>query len=90
MAASITPIQAFSLGADAVYLSKRPLPTAPDGHYDWENQADTSLSPQAHAGVTSLVNTVRFIKVPSVISTYHYMTTAVLPSFCLTLKYAVL
>jgi hypothetical protein len=56
--ASITPIQGFSLGADAVYLSKRPLPIAPDGHYDWENQADANTSPQAHAGVTNLINTV--------------------------------
>ncbi|KAJ7208882.1 heme peroxidase [Mycena pura] len=57
--ASITPIQAFSLGADAVYLSKRPLPTAPDGLYDWEDQANPNTSPQAHAGVTNLINEVR-------------------------------
>jgi hypothetical protein len=56
--ASITPIQAFSLGADAAYLSKRPLPAAPDGHYDWQNQADANTSPQAHSGVTNLLNTV--------------------------------
>ncbi|KAF9039702.1 heme peroxidase [Hymenopellis radicata] len=60
--ASITPIQAFSLGADTVYLSKRPLPVAPDGHYDWENQADANTSPQAHAGVTNLINTVEHIE----------------------------
>ncbi|KAF8209473.1 heme peroxidase [Mycena galopus ATCC 62051] len=59
--ASITPIQAFSLGADAVYLAQRPLPVAPDGHYDWENQADADTSPQAHAGVTNLINTMESI-----------------------------
>ncbi|KAJ6487073.1 heme peroxidase [Mycena vitilis] len=59
--ASISPIQAFSLGADAVYLSKRPLPVAPDGHYDWENQADANISPQGHAGVTNLINTLETI-----------------------------
>lgn len=65
--ASITPIQAFELGADAAYLSKRPLPIAPDGHYDWENQADANTSPQAHAGVTNLVNTVIHIcRIPRV------------------------
>ncbi|KAJ7704765.1 heme peroxidase [Mycena rosella] len=66
--ASITPIQAFSLGADAVYLSKRPLPNAPDGHYDWENSADANTSPQAHAGVTNLVNTIENIESKGAIS----------------------
>ncbi|KAJ6585690.1 heme peroxidase [Mycena capillaripes] len=60
--ASISPIQAFSLGADAIYLSKRPLPIAPDGHYDWENQADANTSPQGHAGVTNLINTIENIE----------------------------
>ncbi|KAJ7923789.1 heme peroxidase [Mycena leptocephala] len=66
--ASITPIQGFSLGADAVYLSKRPLPIAPDGHYDWENQADANTSPQAHAGVTNLINTFENIESKGAIS----------------------
>ncbi|KAJ7506939.1 heme peroxidase [Mycena galericulata] len=60
--ASITPIQAFSLGADAAYLSRRPLPIAPDGHYDWEDQANPNTSPQAHAGVTNLINTIEKIE----------------------------
>ncbi|KAF7358979.1 Heme peroxidase [Mycena sanguinolenta] len=59
--ATITPIQAFSLGADALYLSKRPLPVAPDGHYDWENQANADESPQEHSGVTNLINTMENI-----------------------------
>ncbi|KAJ7133307.1 hypothetical protein C8R44DRAFT_730483 [Mycena epipterygia] len=54
---SITPIEAFSLGTDVVYLSKPPLRIAPDGYYDWKNQADANISPQAHAGMTNLVNT---------------------------------
>ena len=58
MAASISPIQAFELGADAIYLSKRPLPTAPDGHYDWETPADAGLSPYNHSGVTNVLNEV--------------------------------
>ncbi|KAJ6476780.1 heme peroxidase [Mycena vitilis] len=62
MANTITPIQAFSLGADAVYLSKRPLPVAPDGEYDWENQADSKTSPQGHAGITNLLNTLENIE----------------------------
>ena len=56
--ASITPIQAFELGADAVYLSRRPLPTAPDGHYDWETPADAGLSPNNHSGVTNVIQEV--------------------------------
>ncbi|KAJ6500909.1 heme peroxidase [Mycena sanguinolenta] len=59
--ASITPIHVFSLGADALYLSKRPLPVAPDGHYDWENQANANESPQKHAGVTNLINAIENI-----------------------------
>jgi hypothetical protein len=57
--ASVTPIQVFELGADAVYLSKRPLPTAPDGHYDWQAPADAGLSPQNHSGVTNIIQEVR-------------------------------
>jgi hypothetical protein len=53
-------MQAFTAGADALHLANRPLPKSPDGHYDWQNQADSSASPQAHAGVTNLVNTVSY------------------------------
>ncbi|KAJ7133385.1 heme peroxidase [Mycena epipterygia] len=66
MAASITPIQAFSLGADAVFLSKRPLPVAPDGHYDWENQANANTSPKGHSGVTNLIKTMENIEAKAV------------------------
>ncbi|KAK7036088.1 heme peroxidase [Favolaschia claudopus] len=58
---SITPLQGFELGADAIYLSERSLPIAPDGHYDWENQANPNASPQGHAGVTNLLNTMKDI-----------------------------
>lgn len=56
--ASITPLQVFELGADAVYLSKRPLPTAPDGHYDWETPSDAGVSPQNHSGLTNVLQEV--------------------------------
>ena len=57
--ASITPIQAFELGAlDAIYLSKRPLPTAPDGYYDWEIPANAALSPSNHSGLTNVLQEV--------------------------------
>ncbi|KAJ7278558.1 heme peroxidase [Mycena rebaudengoi] len=55
-------MQAFTAGADALHLANRPLPKSPDGHYDWQNQADSSASPQAHAGVTNLVNTIKSLK----------------------------
>lgn len=57
---SIPPLEALSLGADAAYLSKRGLPIAPDGQYDWEHQADNSRSPLGHAALTNLINTVSF------------------------------
>ncbi|KAJ7174160.1 heme peroxidase [Mycena crocata] len=76
MAASITPIQAFTLGADAGYLSKRGLPVAPDGHYDWENQADPNASPQGHAGVTNLINTFESIEKKGAISPDPRIVTA--------------
>ncbi|KAF7326065.1 Heme peroxidase [Mycena kentingensis (nom. inval.)] len=62
MAANITPLQAFSLGADSIYLSRRRLPSSPDGHYDWENQADPDMSPQTHSGITNLVNSIETMK----------------------------
>ena len=54
----VTPIQAFELGADALYLSRRPLPRAPDGHYDWQTPADAGLSPENHSGVTNVIQEV--------------------------------
>lgn len=62
MSAKISPIQAFSLGADAAYLSSRPLPTAPDGHYDWEARSDANTRPEGHSGVTNLLNKIETIK----------------------------
>jgi linoleate 10R-lipoxygenase len=55
---TISPIQAFTLGADAAYLAKRPLPIAPDGHYDWETSANANLSPEGHSGITNIINQV--------------------------------
>jgi hypothetical protein len=60
--ASVTPIQAFELGADALYLSKRPLPTAPDGHYDWETPADAGISPSNHSDVTNVIQELQTLK----------------------------
>ncbi|TFK61201.1 heme peroxidase [Pluteus cervinus] len=58
----ISPLQVFSLGADAVYLADRPLPTAPDGHYDYEMTAEANTSPENHSGITNLINEVEAIK----------------------------
>lgn len=54
----VKPIQAFSLGADAVYLSKRPLPNAPDGRYDWEAYPEANLRPEGHSEITNLISQV--------------------------------
>lgn len=57
--ASISPIQVFSLGADAVYLSKRDLPIAPDGYYDWQVSDDASVAAAGgHSPVTNLISRV--------------------------------
>jgi linoleate 10R-lipoxygenase len=56
--ASVSPLQAFELGADAIYLSGRPLPTAPDGYYDWETTADAGLSPSNHSGLSNVLQEV--------------------------------
>ena len=47
-----------AIGATAVYLSGRPLPTAPDGHYDWETPANADLGPKNYSGVTKVLQEV--------------------------------
>ncbi|KAF8662084.1 hypothetical protein AX16_001194 [Volvariella volvacea WC 439] len=59
---NISPIQAFALGADAAYLANRPLPTAPDGRYDWQTTAEASNSPEAHSSVTNIIKQIASIK----------------------------
>lgn len=54
----ISPIQAFTLGADAAYLASRPLPVAPDGRYDWEAGSDAGTGQEGHSSVTNLINEV--------------------------------
>jgi hypothetical protein len=54
--ADISPIQALTFVADAAYLSKRPLPTAPDGYYDWQITSDPADKREGHSTVTNLVN----------------------------------
>jgi len=56
--ADVSPVQAFTLLADSAYLSKRPLPTAPDGYYDWQITSDPADKREGHSTVTNLVNRV--------------------------------
>jgi hypothetical protein len=56
--ANVSPIQAFTLVADAAYLSKRPLPTAPDGYYDWQVTGGPTDKREGHSTITNLVNRV--------------------------------
>jgi linoleate 10R-lipoxygenase len=56
--AEISPVQAFTLVADAAYLSRRALPTAPDGYYDWQITSDPADKREGHSTVTNLVNRV--------------------------------
>jgi hypothetical protein len=58
MASSIKPTQALSLAADSVYLSSRPLPTAPTGYYDWQVSSNPADKREGHSIVTNLLNRV--------------------------------
>ena len=62
--ADINPVQAFTLVTDAAYLAKRPLPTAPDGYYDWQISSDPADKREGHATVTNLVNRVSAFSQP--------------------------
>jgi len=57
--ASINPVQALSMGADTIYLSARPLPTAPTGYYDWQVSSNPAEKRQGHSAVTNIINQVR-------------------------------
>ncbi|KAF7300907.1 Heme peroxidase [Mycena kentingensis (nom. inval.)] len=59
---TITPLQVLGVGADSIHLSKRPLPTAPDGRYHWQNKAQPGQSAQGHSEVTNLVGSMEGIK----------------------------
>ncbi|KAJ6512310.1 heme peroxidase [Mycena vulgaris] len=60
--ANISPLQAFSLGTDFAHLSRRGLPAAPDGDYDFQNQANANRSPQGHSAATNLIASIQTIK----------------------------
>jgi len=55
---NITPAQAASAGFDTVYLSSRPLPTAPDGYYDWQISTNPADKREGHARVSNLINRI--------------------------------
>ena len=57
--ASINPAEPLSMGVDAIYLSARPLPTAPTGCYDWQVSSNRAERRQGHSAVTNLINQVR-------------------------------
>jgi linoleate 10R-lipoxygenase len=58
----VTPLQVFSLGADAVYLERRDPPIAPDGKYDWQASHDSHVSTQGHSSITNLIQRVEDFK----------------------------
>jgi hypothetical protein len=55
---SVTPAKVLALAADSAYLSTRPLPTAPDGYYDWQVSGDPTDLRQGHSTLTNLANRV--------------------------------
>ncbi|KAL0577572.1 hypothetical protein V5O48_004403 [Marasmius crinis-equi] len=59
--ASISPLQAFSLGADAMYLKSRPPPTAPDGQYDSKisSQSGGPGATQDHSALSNAINNLK-------------------------------
>ncbi|RDB16366.1 Psi-producing oxygenase A [Hypsizygus marmoreus] len=58
----IAPTQIASMGFDAVYLSSRSPPTAPDGYYDWQITTDPADKREGHAAVTNLIHRVEAFK----------------------------
>jgi hypothetical protein len=62
--AGVSPIQAFALGADLAYLSRRDPPTAPDGQYDWQVKEDNNgtNTKSGHATITNLVKEIETLK----------------------------
>ncbi|KAL0959663.1 hypothetical protein HGRIS_011365 [Hohenbuehelia grisea] len=54
--AQVSASQILTLGADSVHLSKRPLPTAPDGYYDWQVSGDPVDKREGHSGLTNFIN----------------------------------
>src|SRR6185369_16401578 len=50
--------QALSMGADAIYLSQRPPPTAPTGYYDWQITVDTTDDHEGHSTIAGVVNRI--------------------------------
>jgi hypothetical protein len=59
---TIKPAKAVSMAADAIHLSSRPLPQAPDGYYDWQVTGDEIEKRQGHSSVTNIINRVDAFK----------------------------
>ena len=60
--ADITAAKALALGADALYLSKRPPPTSPTGYYDWQITVDPSDDREGHSTVANIIDRVGAFK----------------------------
>lgn len=56
--ASINPTKIAALGFDASFLSSRPLPTAPDGYYDWQVSNNPEDKRDGHSAATNVINRV--------------------------------
>ncbi|KAG6817060.1 hypothetical protein H0H87_000238 [Tephrocybe sp. NHM501043] len=57
--ADISAAQALAMGADAVYLKKRPLPVAPTGYYDWQIKTDLADDREGHSLVGNTISNVQ-------------------------------
>lgn len=60
--ASISATQVASTAFDAAHLSSRPLPSAPDGYYDYEISTDPADKREGHSAVTNLVKRMEAFK----------------------------
>ena len=60
--ADITAAHALALGADALYLAKRPLPVSPTGYYDWQITVDPADDREGHSTVANIINRVEAFK----------------------------
>lgn len=52
MPAQVSPMQNFAIQTDAAKLSRRVLPIAPDGYYDWQVSDDPSAVKAGHSEFT--------------------------------------
>ncbi|KAG6864129.1 hypothetical protein C0991_012249, partial [Blastosporella zonata] len=60
--ADISAAQALAMGADSLYLKKRPLPDAPTGYYNWQITTDPADDREGHSRVGNIISRAQTFK----------------------------